>query len=251
MHEALVKRSSADRRKDRRFPMRGAIDVRATGIDLDIHATLEDISSGGCRIGARVPLQMKHPVRVALPRPGQPELRVTGNVVRAYGNTTDRIYHYGIRFRIESDEARADIRKYVSLYAHRLSPLRAETSDRRGSSPGVEVKVPVDVFVPEIGRMLVVAISLRTEGMRVASDRILRQEWNMKIDLRFPSEVAGPSSVVTVAAKALPGVREVRGQFVQDLVFVDPSLRVRGEIERFLYELRLADTRGAGRSRNP
>ena len=243
MHAALVQRKNIDRRKDRRVAMHGAIDLRASGIDLDLHAMLEDISSGGCKISARVPLQMKHPVRLELPRPGASPLRITGNVVRAYGTTSDRLYHYGIRFRIESIEARTEIRHYVSLYTRRVASIGSMRSERRDGTGGVDVKLPADIFVADVGRMTATVIALKGDGMRVAGERVLRQEWTMKIDLRLPNDATGQSALVTVTARAVPGVREARGQFVQDLVFVEPALRVRTEIERFMYETRLKETR--------
>ena len=242
MHVAIVQRRSADRRKDRRFPMRGEIDMRAAGIDILIHATLEDISATGARVSTRAPLRIKHPVRLELPRPGQEPLRVTGNVVRARGSSVDRIYHYGILFRLDTDELRSAMRTYVSLYASKLTLIGNAPTDRRFIANGVDVKLEVNVSVPDVGRFAALALALRPEGMRLACDRVLRQEWTMKIDLRLPMN--GGSSIVTVRAKAKPGVRQVRGQYVQDVEFAEAPLRVRGEIESFIYETRAnADAR--------
>jgi hypothetical protein len=238
MHVAIVQRKTADRRKDRRFPMSGSIDLSAAGIDILVQATLEDISATGCRVSTRVPLRLKHPVRMELPRPGQLPVRVTGNVLRARGTTSDRIYHYGILFRLETDELRANVRNYVSLYASKFATVRHASFDRRAAASGVDVKLQVDVSVPDAGRFTATALALRPDRMRVASDRVLRQEWLMKIDLRLPSEVPGSSSIVTVRAKALPGARHVRGQYVQDVEFCETPLRVRSEIERFIFEWR-------------
>ncbi len=244
MHVAIVQRRTADRRKDRRFAMRGAIDMRAAGIDILIQATLEDISATGARVSTRAPLRMKHPVQIELPRPGQAPLRVTGNVVRARGTTTDRIYHYGILFRLETDELRAAVRSYVSMYASKLAPIRTAPTDRRSITNGVDVKLKVDVSVTDVGRFAAIALALRPGGMRIASDRVLRQEWAMKIDLRLPSQMPGGSSIVTVRAQAKAGVRQVRGQYVQDVEFVETPLRVQSEIENFIYETRAnADAR--------
>lgn len=236
MHVAIVQRSTADRRKDRRFPLRGSIDLRAAGIDILIQATLEDISVTGCRVSTRAPLRIKHPVQIDLPRPGQSPVRVTGNVVRARGTTADRIYHYGILFRLDSDELRADVRNYVSLYASKLASVRTGSVDRRSAASGTDVKLQVDVSVPDVGRFTAVALALRPDGMRIACDRVLRQEWVMKLDLRLPDSVTGESSIATVRAKAMPGVRHVRGQYVQDLEFCDVPLRTRSQIERFIFD---------------
>jgi hypothetical protein len=244
MHVAIVQRKTADRRKDRRFPMSGSIDLSAAGIDIVIQATLQDISATGCRVSTRVPLRLKHPVRIDLPRPGQAPVRVTGNVVRARGTTSDRIYHYGVLFRLDSEQLRADVRNYVSLYASKLASVRHASLDRRTTASGADVKLQVEVSVPDVGRFTATALALRPDGMRVASDRVLRQEWPMKIDLRLPAGPEGLPSIATVRGKALPGARHVRGQYIQDVEFCETPLRVRSEIERFIF-----DSRGNGAGR--
>ncbi|HET9029504.1 MAG TPA: PilZ domain-containing protein [Candidatus Aquilonibacter sp.] len=243
MHAALVKRSIADRRKERRYPICGAIAMRAAGIDVTIDASLEDISAGGCRVMSRVPLRMKHSVRVELPRHGGPSLHVSGQVVRAFGSSADRIYHYGIRFRFEDARERSALRAFVSMHARRTTSANASSAGRRVPAGAVDVKLPIDLFVAESGRVRATMLALRVDGMRVASAGVLRQEWTIKADLRLPNDATGEPVLVTVAACVRPGVREVRGQFVQDLDFVDAPLRVRTEIERYLYDLRVSGER--------
>lgn len=241
MHVAIVQRATGDRRKDRRFAMRGAIEMRAAGIDVLIQATLEDLSVTGCRVSTRVPLRMTHPVRLELPRPGHSPLRVTGNVVRARGTAVDRLYHYGVLFRLEDDGLREDVRKYVSLYGSKFAGVRDGTVHRRSNVTSVDVKLQLEISVPEAGRFTAIAIALRTKGMRIASDRVLRQEWPMKIDLRLGSSMPGAASIVTVRANVLPGVRHVRGQYVQDVEFCDVPMRVAHEIAAFIHETALKD----------
>ncbi|MBV8637149.1 MAG: PilZ domain-containing protein [Candidatus Eremiobacteraeota bacterium] len=236
MHVAIVQRTTGDRRKERRFPMRGAIEMRATGIDVLIRATLEDLSATGCRVSTRVPLRMTHPVRIELPRPGRPPLRVTGNVVRARGLVADRVYHYGVLFRLDNGEMRDDVRSYVSFYASKFARIR-NGADRRSSVSGVDVKLQVEISIPQNGRFTAIAVALRTNGMRIASDRVLRQEWPMKIDLRLGSVIPGESPIVTVRANALPGARRVRGQYVQDVEFCELPLRVQSAIEHFIHDI--------------
>ncbi len=239
MHVAIVQRKTADRRKDRRFPMHGAIEMRAAGIDILIQATLEDLSVTGCRVSSRVPLRLTHPVRLELPRAGQAPLRVTGNVVRARGSVADRVYHYGVLFRIDSDELRAEVRNYVSLYGSKFARIRNGSLDRRSLTRGVDVKLHVDIYVPEVGRFTAVALALRSKGMRIASDRVLRQEWPMKIDIRLAGASCGASGIATVRAAVLPGVRQARGQYVQDVEFSDVPMRVQSDIDHFIHEAAL------------
>jgi c-di-GMP-binding flagellar brake protein YcgR len=218
--------------------MRGDIDIEAAGIDIRIQATLEDISATGCRVSTRAPLRIKHPVRIEFPRPGDSPLRMTGNVVRARTASEDRIYHYGILFRLDSDELRERMRSYVSVYAGKLARPQYGAVDRRSLDQGVDVKLSVDVSVPDVGRFHAIALALRPDGMRLACERVLRQEWSMKIDLRLPAATPAGLSIVTLRAKVRPGTRQVRGQYLHDVEFCETPLRVRNEIERFLYEKR-------------
>ena len=232
MHATLHSRRQSDRRKYPRTPINGALDLRATGIELPIRASLRDISAGGCAIACRVDLAMKHPVRIELPIPGASPLVLDGNIVRAKASPGEKINHYGVRFRIETASLRDNVVTYISRYC-RVKPSVGH--DRR-SNGVIDARFSVTVAVPDVRPFNVMAIAFGTTGMRIASDRVLRQEWTMKLDLKLPGSMIG-GSLLTVTARAKPGVKAVRGSYVQDVEFVEPSLRAIAEIERSMDEV--------------
>lgn len=236
MHSAIVPRSGADRRRDRRVLIGADVDVRISGMDMRIHATLEDLSAGGCRLRLRIPLRFGSAVRIELPQPGRAALVLPGNVVRASSGVRERTYHYGVRFRAPSHAERTSIIAYLALFAR--SQSAGSTVERREPSAMLDVKVACRVSTPGDGDVSATILRLGTSGMRVACDRVFRQEWSMKCDVKLPGEVSISSTIVTVTARALPGVRSVRGQFVTDLAFGELPLRARIEIERYLDNVR-------------
>ena len=231
MHAALNTRRE-DRRRYPRFPMNGALQVRANGLEIPISATVRDISAGGCKLDCRVALTSKQALRIELPQPGAPALVVEGNVVRATLTQSDRMNHYGIRFRIETANFRDTLVAYISRYCR--FKYATSAGDRRTDGI-VDVKFAVTISAPEIRPFNAMAIALGAQGMRIATDRVLRQEWMMKIDLKLPGGMIG-APVLMMVARAKPGAKPVRGSYVQDVEFVEPSLRALAEIERAMGE---------------
>jgi hypothetical protein len=233
MHSTLQSRRQDDRRKYPRSPMNGALDLRAQGIELPIRASLRDISAGGCAISARIDLAVKHPLRIELPIPGTSPLVLEANIVRATVNPAEKINHYGVRFRLESAALRDNLITYISRYCH---PTARVHGPGRRSPATVDAKFMVTVSAPDVRPFNVMAIALGTGGMRLASDRVLRQEWSMKLDLKLPGAMIG-APVLTVAGRAKLGAKAVRGSYVQDVEFVEPSLRAIAEIERAMRDV--------------
>ena len=240
MHATLNGRG-ADRRKYPRFPMNGALELRASGLEIPINATVKDISAGGCRLDCRVPLPLKQAVRMELPMPGANPLVITGNVVRIATTAAEKMHHYGVRFRIETAALRDNLVTYISRYCQHKLATRA--SDRRVTG-FVDVRFSVTISAPDVKPFHALAIALGTEGLRVSSDRILRQEWSMKIDIKLPGGMIG-QPILTMMARAKPGAKPVRGTYVQDVVFVEPPLRSIAEIERSMAEIKQKHSRRA------
>jgi hypothetical protein len=232
MHATLQSRRPADRRKYPRSPMNGALDLRAQGIELPIRASLRDISAGGCAIACRIDLGVKHPLRIELPIPGTSPLVLDANVVRATVSPSEKMNHYGVRFRLESAALRDNLITYISRYCH---AAKASAPDRR-SHATVDAKFMVTVSAPDLKPFNVMAIALGTGGLRLASDRVLRQEWMMKLDLTLPGAMIG-APVLTVTGRAKAGAKAVRGSYVQDVELVEPSLRAIAEIERAMHDV--------------
>lgn len=239
MNASLHARLGADRRKSPRFPMNGALALRAQGLDVAINANIRDISAGGCKLDSRVKLTLRQAVRLELPQAGNPPLLVTGSVVRASMTLADRVHHYGVRFNIETAALRDMLVGYIKVFGQK----HLSDAGRRVTG-SVDVKFPVTVNVSGVGHFVATAIALNTGGMRLASDRVLRQEWKLKLDVKLPGGMIG-SPVMVLAATVKPGVKPVRGTFVQDVEFVDPELRAVGEIERVMIEARHHQSRSA------
>jgi hypothetical protein len=163
------------------------------------------------------------------PLPGAKPMMVDGNVVRANATAADKMNHYGVRFRVETASLRDNLKLYIAQYCH-PAQTRNNAPDRRVRGV-IDAKFSVTVSTHDVRPFNVMAISLGTDGIRVASDRILRQEWSMKLELRLPGAIiAGPPLQINGHAK--PGAKSVRGSYVQDVVFVQPSLHAITEIEQ-------------------
>jgi hypothetical protein len=232
MHATLQSRQSSDRRKYPRTPVLGAVDLRASGIEIPLTANLRDISPGGCAIESRVALGLKQALRIKFPLPGAAPMVIDGNIVRSIATAADKMYHYGIRFRVETASLRDNLVTYINSYCHKA---RKHTGPDRRNRGAVDARFSVTVSAHDVRPFNAMAISLSTEGIRLASDRILRQEWSMKLELKLPGTMlAAPPLLVNGHAK--PGAKSVRGSYVQDVVFVEPSLHALTEIERAMTE---------------
>ncbi len=233
MHASLHTRHASDRRKYPRTPVNGAVDLRASGIEIPLTANLHDISPGGCAIESRVALDLTQALRIKFPLPGAPAMVIDGNIVRAISTASNKMYHYGVRFRVETASLRDNLVTYINSYVH---PVAKAAGPERRSRGAVDTRFSVTVSTHEIRAFNVMAISLSSHGVRLASDRILRQEWLMKLELKLPGTMlAAPPLLVQATANA--GVKSVRGSYVQDIVFVEPSLQAITEIERAMNEI--------------
>jgi len=203
-------------------------------MELPITANLRDISPGGCALESRVALPLKQAIRLELPIPGNKPLVLDANIVRASSNPAERMNRYGVRFRVETASLRDNVKAYIARYCQVKQAMAG--GDRRDRGP-IDVKFVATIAVPDIRPFNAMVIALSSGGVRIASDRILRQEWMMKIDLKLPGGMIG-APVLTMTGRAKPGAKPVRGSFVQDVEFIEPSLRAIGEIERAIGEVR-------------
>lgn len=231
MHASLQSRRESDRRKYPRTAVNGALDVRASGIEIPITANLTDISPGGCALDCRIGLGVTHALRMFFPLPGAKPMMIDGNIVRAITTTADKMNHYGVRFRVESAALRDNLAMYIAQYC-KAAPKVLAPGDRRNVGTGMmDMRFGVTISAHDVRPFNVQAIALGTGGIRVASDRILRQEWSMRMELLLPGAiVAGPP--LAIIGHAQPGAKSVRGSYVQDVTFVQPSLHAITEIEQ-------------------
>ncbi len=209
--------------------MTGAIELRAPGIKLPIAASLRNIAGGGCAVACRVDLSIHQTLRLELPIPGGSPLVLEGNVVRATPIASERVTLYGVRFRIETASLRDNVLTYIARYCQPKAQGAAAPS-------AVEAKFAVTLATSEVRPFHATVIAFGTEGLRVASDRVLRQEWTMRLELKLPGGMIGAPALV-MTGRAKPGAKLMRGSYVQDVAFVEPTLRAIAEIERAMREV--------------
>lgn len=232
MHASLHTRQASDRRKYPRTPVNGAIDLRASGIEIPITANLHDISPGGCQIECRVTLPVKHALRLLLPLPGSSPIVVDANIVRSDAIASQKVNRYGVRFRVETAALRDNLVTYISRYC---TPRRPDATHERRVRGSIDARFPVTLSTAELRAFNAMGLSLSTEGVRVASDRVLRQEWLVKLELKLPGSMG--QTMLHLMGRPKPGAKSVRGSYVQDVVFVETSLAAIAQIEKAVAEV--------------
>ena len=100
------------------------------------------------------------------------------------------------------------------------------------------------------------AIDVSTGGMRIIAEQVLRQEWVVTLRFTLPSEAlrvvqtvkgssrsGAPFHEMRMQARALPGVKQSRGRYIQSLIWVNPDPADTQEIDRFVQAAQLASLR--------
>ncbi|MBV8639712.1 MAG: PilZ domain-containing protein [Candidatus Eremiobacteraeota bacterium] len=251
-----VSPASSNRRSFYRQPMYLRIDVRVTGVRIPIPSTLVDISAGGCQVHARTMLKPHLAIEFDLPRTGMPPLRLAGRLRKVTYTASDRTFRYAVEFDALSDTARDDLARYIHEEQRRSLSLARRGIDEERPKPStrlqelrahrrVEVNIPVTCTVGTTpGNFEGVAVDVSTGGLRLISDRVLRQEWDVTVRFTLPNDVlrvlhsrAGvqrPFSELRLVARPLPGVKQTRGRYMQSLVWVNPDPQLTDEIHRFV-----------------
>ena len=253
---------SGNRRLYYRQPMYARIDLRVSGIRVPIPATLIDVSGGGCQIHARTMLKRQQLVDFELPRAGEAALRLNGTIKKVAYAPQDRTFRYSVEFDELAEQSRDELLRFIADEQRRaissakaeidtpVAPLRKRLVrlQELRSAYRVEVNVPVQYSV---GDAMTVhdgtATDVSTGGMRLILDQVLRQEWIVTArftlpndalkafaQLRTSGERMRPFSEMRLQARPLPGVRQLRGRYVQSLAFLNPDATVTEDIARFV-----------------
>ena len=258
----------SNRRVFFRQPMYLRINLRVSGVRAPVPATLIDLSGGGGMITARTMLRPQVAVEFDLPREGQPHLRLPGKVRKVSYSAADRNFKYAVEFEALDDEAREALHRFIideqwrtisvarrgdhATAKPKLSRLQEQRAHRR-----IDVNIPVRISLGEVpGVMEAVAIDVSTGGCRILIDHVLRQEWEVTLRFTFPSDVlraqqpgqadgraASPFQELKVNGRALPGIKQQRGKYIQSLVWVHPDPKITQEISRFVQAAQLAALR--------
>ena len=263
---------SPNRRLYYRQPMYLRINLRISGVRIAVPATLIDISGGGCQIHARTMVKPRTSIEFDLPRDDEPSLRVTGVIKKVTYAPEDRTFRYAIQFETLEPGVRDEVLRFV-IEEQRRAIVLARTDEEPAlpklpklstrlrelrTAHRVEINVGVKYT---IGESLTAhdgtAIDISTGGLRLILDQVLRQEWLVTLRFTLPNEILKalaqsrgslaqtlrPFGELRVAARPLPGVRQLRGRYLQSLTFINPDAAQTEEITRFVQATRLTTIR--------
>lgn len=256
--------AAPNRRSFYRQPMYVRIDLRVAGVRIPIPSTLVDISAGGCQIHARTMLKPHLSVEFDLPRNGMPPLRLAGKLRKVTYTAADRTFRYAVEFEALPEQTREDLARFIHDEQRRaISLTRGNHGDEK---PGpstrlqelrahhrVEVNIPLRFTIGASGPAFEgIAVDVSTGGLRMISDKVLRQEWDIGLRFTPPSDVlkamhvrAGgptqkPFDELKLIARPLAGVKQTRGRYMQSLIWVNPDPQMTEEIHRFVEAVRVS-----------
>ena len=243
------------------------IDLRAEGVRIPVPGTLVDISAGGCQVHARTMLKAHLAVEFNLPRQGGPPLRLHGHLCKVNYHAADRTFRYGIDFERMSEHDKEELARFIHDEQRRAlalknnggveepKPAKVQRIQELRAAKRVEVNIPVKYTVQNSAQNFEgVVIDVSTGGMRILSDQVLRQEWNVQLRLVFPSDALRaaraargershtllPFREIKVEARPLPGVKQTRGRYMQSLMWVNPDPLATHEISRFVDAIQIS-----------
>jgi c-di-GMP-binding flagellar brake protein YcgR len=238
------------------------INLRVSGVRVPVPATLIDLSGGGGMLQSRTMLKPHAPVEFDLPRDGNPHLRISGKIRKVTYSARDRTFRYAIEFDTLSDEVREDLLRFIIEEQRRTISLTRRGEERPHISTRIqeqrahrriELNMAVRYNVGEGGGFAAIAVDVSTGGMRIITEQVLRQEWVVTIRFTLPSEVLrlvqhvkgakrsiAPFQELRMQARALPGIKQSRGRYIQSLSWVNPDPAATEEIDRFVQAAQLA-----------
>ena len=249
---------ASNRRLFYRLPMYLRINLRVSGLRAPVAATLVDLSGGGGMVTARPMLKTNVAVEFDLPRDGAPLLRLSGRIRKVTFMPADRAFNYAVEFDTLGDEEREALLRFIieeqrrtisiAKVGHDASKPKISTRmQEQRAHRRIDVNGPVRISVVDAPNSIeAVAIDVSTGGARVLIEQVLRQEWELTLRFTLPkanSLTGGPSQEIRVSARALPGVKQSRGKYIQSLIWVHPDPRVTDEIHRFVKAAQMAAAR--------
>jgi hypothetical protein len=180
---------------------------------------------------------------------------------------SDRTFRYGIGFDKLNEATRDELARFIAAEQRKTIAIakRGEPTELTARQQNriqelrahkrVEVNFPVKFNVNGSAQTREgVAIDVSTGGIRLLSDHVLRQEWDVQLRISFPSDVLRaaraasgershtliPFREIKVQARPLPGIKQTRGKYVQSLVWVNPDPMSTHEISRFVDAMRVS-----------
>lgn len=248
---------ASNRRNAFRQAMSLPINLRVSGIRAPVVGTLVDLSGGGGMVAARTALKDQTAVEFDLPRDGQPHLRLPGKIRKVTFFPGERTFKYAVEFENLDEETREALHRFITVAQRRdLAETRRGTEPTRPTRSAqeqrahrrIDVDVPVRISIVDVpGTMEATLIDVSTGGARILIDHVLRQEWVVTLRFTLPSEIlkrdAAPFKEMRINARALPGIKQSRGKYVQTLAWVHPDPMNTAEINRFVQAAHLVALR--------
>ena len=249
---------ASDRRHAFRQPMTLHIDLRVSGIRAPVSATLVDLSGGGGMVSARTVLRVGTAVEFDLPRDGQPPLRLPGKLRKVTFMPDERAFKYAVEFENLDEETREALHRFVVLTQRRelavtrrgteLSSKPSHAAQEQRAHRRIDVEVPVRIAIVDVpGFMEATLIDVSTGGVRILIQHVLRQEWVVTLRFTLPHEMlkgdSAPFKEIKINARALPGIKQLRGKYIQSLAWVHPDPMITAEINRFVQAAHLTALR--------
>jgi c-di-GMP-binding flagellar brake protein YcgR len=251
----------SNRRSYFRLPLEIRISLRVSGVKVPMPSTLVDISGGGCQLHARTVLKPGTPVEFDLPRPGEPPLRLPGILRKVLYTPGTRIFKYAVEFASLTEATHDELLRFIAEEQRRAIAkekghevtIKAKAREHR-SHHRVDVEMPIRYSLQGSPTSFsATAIDVSTGGMRILTERVLRQEWTVVVRFTLPDEPVRellkkrghnpnehePFGELRMEARALPGLKQSRGAYIQSLIWVDPDPAATDEIARFTNAARL------------
>jgi c-di-GMP-binding flagellar brake protein YcgR len=261
-------RQPSNRRLFYRQAMYLRINLRVSGMRVPVPATLIDLSGGGGMVQSRTMLKPHVSVEFDVPREEQAHLRLSGKIRKVTYSAPDRTFRYAIEFDSLDDDTRESLLRFIIEEQRRTISLSRRGEDGKAhistriheqrAHRRIELNMTVRYTVGDGGAFDATAIDVSTGGMRIITEQVLRQEWVVTIRFTLPSEVlravqhvkgakrsVAPFQELRMQARALPGIKQSRGRYVQSLTWVHPDPSATEEIDRFVRAARFATLRKA------
>lgn len=292
--QPLQPQNAGNKRNFFRIPLRTLIQMEA-GMPVLVPAMLLDLSGGGCQVASRIAVDGNQHVSFRYKREGKPDLILTGAVKSRRYAEADHIYYYGIKFEALSENAHDDLLQEIVNMERKIIMQRRGEQDLKAEQskvvtvPAVNAKAgkpeanrsafrvawtfPLEFKIKGIpGTQRATSIDISAGGMQIATDMILRREWQLELSFTLPEKVLDvlaqtenvstsvfgsrygeqtkvtkqkPFPPMTIKAESTPGIQQSRGRYIHGLKFNDVDPLVREQLLRFVHAAQLSKRRMA------
>lgn len=286
--------SAGNKRNFFRIPLRTLIQMEA-GMPVLVPAMLLDLSGGGCQVASRIAVEANQHVTFRYKREGKSDLVLAGRVRSRRYAEADHIYYFGIKFEGISERVHDDLLQEIVNMERKIIMQRRGEQDLKAEQSKIATVAPKNAKArkPEANRSAfrvawtfplefkikgipgtqrATSIDISAGGMQIATDMILRREWQLELAFTLPEKVLEvlsqsenistsvfgsrygeqtkvtkqkPFPPMTIKAESTPGIQQSRGRYLHGVKFKDVDPLVREELLRFVHAAQLSKRRMA------